>query len=54
MIGLFGRFGWNNEDVYVVKWEASGGFNLKGLIPGREEDKIGVGFAGMVRAEFNF
>ena len=54
MIGLFGRFGWNNEDVYVVKWEASGGFNLKGLIPGREEDEIGVGFAGMVRAEFNF
>lgn len=47
-IGLFGRFGWNNEDVYVVKWEASGGVNLKGLIPGREEDEIGLGFAGLV------
>ncbi len=47
-IGLFGRFGWNNEDVYVVKWEASGGLNLKGLIPGREEDEIGIGFAGLV------
>ncbi len=46
-IGLFGRFGWNNEDVYVVKWEASGGANLKGLIPGREEDEIGLGFAGL-------
>jgi carbohydrate-selective porin OprB len=48
MIGLFGRFGWNNEDVYVVKWEASGGVNLTGLIPGREEDTIGLGFAGLV------
>jgi hypothetical protein len=47
-IGLFGRFGWNNEDVYVVKWEAAGGVNLKGLIPGREEDEIGLGFAGLV------
>jgi hypothetical protein len=47
-IGLFGRFGWNNEDVYVVKWEASGGLNVKGLIPGREEDEIGIGFAGLV------
>jgi hypothetical protein len=48
MIGLFGRFGWNNEDVYVVKWEASGGVNLTGLIPGREEDTIGIGVAGLV------
>jgi len=48
MIGLFGRFGRNNEDVYVVKWEASGGVNLKGLIPGRDEDTIGIGFAGLV------
>jgi hypothetical protein len=47
MIGLFGRFGWNNEDVYVVEWEASGGVNLKGLIPGREEDNLGVGFAAL-------
>jgi outer membrane murein-binding lipoprotein Lpp len=48
MIGLFGRFGWNNEDVYVVKWEASGGVNLKGLIPRREDDQIGLGLAGLV------
>ncbi|MFO7707777.1 MAG: carbohydrate porin [Desulfobacterales bacterium] len=47
-VGLFGRFGWNNEDVYVVKWEASGGLYLKGLIPGREDDEIGIGFAGLV------
>jgi hypothetical protein len=47
MIGLFGRFGWNNDDVYVVQWEASGGVNLKGLIPGRDEDNLGVGFAAL-------
>lgn len=47
MIGLFGRFGWNNDDVYVVQWEASGGVNLKGLIPGRDQDTIGLGFAAL-------
>jgi len=47
MIGLFGRFGWNNDDVYVVGWEASGGVNLKGLIPGRSEDNLGVGVAAL-------
>jgi hypothetical protein len=47
MIGLFGRFGRNNDDVYVVQWEASGGVNLKGLIPGRDEDNLGLGFAAL-------
>jgi hypothetical protein len=47
IIGLFGRFAWNNDDVYVVQWEASGGVNLKGLIPGRAEDNLGVGFAAL-------
>jgi hypothetical protein len=47
MIGLFGRFAWNNDDVYVVGWEASGGVNLKGLIPGRDEDNLGLGFAAL-------
>ena len=48
MIGLFGRAAYNNEDVYVVKWEASGGLNVKGLIPGRDEDEIGLGIAALV------
>jgi hypothetical protein len=48
MVGLFGRAGWNNEEVYVVKWEASGGLNVKGLLPGREDDEIGLGFAALV------
>jgi hypothetical protein len=47
MIGLFGRFAWNNDDVYVVGWEVSGGVNLKGLIPGRSGDNLGVGFAAL-------
>jgi len=47
-IGLFSRLGWNNEEVYVVKWEASGGLNVKGLIPGRTEDEIGIGLAALV------
>jgi hypothetical protein len=47
MLALFGRFGWNNDDVYVVGWEASGGVNLKGLIPGRDEDNLGLGFAAL-------
>jgi len=47
MIGLFGRFGRNNDDVYVVQWEASGGVNLKGLIPSRDEDNLGLGFAAL-------
>jgi hypothetical protein len=48
MVGLFGRFGWNNEDVYVVNWEASGGVDVKGLIPGRDEDNLGIGFAALI------
>ncbi len=46
-IGLFGRFGWNNDNVYVVQWEASAGVDLKGLIPGRREDTIGLGLAAL-------
>ncbi len=46
-VGVFGRFGWNNADVTVVQWEASAGLNVKGLVPGREEDEIGLGLAGL-------
>ena len=48
VIGLFGRLGYNNKDVYVTTWEASGGLNLKGLIPGRAEDNLGLGFAALI------
>ena len=44
MIGVFGRFAWNNDEVYVVEWEASGGLSLKGIIPKRDEDAWGWGW----------
>jgi hypothetical protein len=47
-VGLFGRLAWNNDDVYVVAWEASGGLSLKGLIPSRNEDVLGMGVAALV------
>jgi hypothetical protein len=46
-IGLFGRAAWNNEEVYIVKYELSGGVNLKGLLPDREDDEIGLGLAAL-------
>ncbi len=46
-IGLFGRFGFNDDRVYVVRKELSGGVNLKGLGPQRREDEIGLGLAAL-------
>jgi hypothetical protein len=37
-----------SKDVYVTTWEASGGVNLKGLIPGRAEDNLGLGVAALI------
>jgi hypothetical protein len=48
MLGLFGRLGYNNKDVYVTTWEALGGVNLKGLIPGRAKDNLGLGLAALI------
>ena len=47
-VGLFGRLGYNNDDVYIVQWETSGGLNFKGLVPGRDEDNIGLGVAALI------
>jgi len=46
-VGLFARFGYSNNEVYVAPWFWSVGANLKGLIPSRDEDEIGVGIAGL-------
>jgi carbohydrate-selective porin OprB len=48
MLGFFGRLGFNNKDVFVTTWEASGGVDLKGLIPGRAEDNLGLGVAALI------
>lgn len=45
--GLFGRFGYQNEDVYEVPWFWSAGSSLKGLLPARENDEWGLGVAGL-------
>lgn len=46
-LGVFGRFGYSNEKVYEVPWFWSLGAVLTGPIPGRAEDQIGVGIAGL-------
>lgn len=46
-VGLFGRFGYQNEDVYEVPWFWSAGANLKGLVAARGEDAWGLGVAGL-------
>ncbi len=46
-VGLFGRFGYHNDEVYEVPWFYSLGTAITGLIPSREEDEIGFGFAGL-------
>ncbi len=35
-VGLFGRFGYQNEDVYEVPWFWSAGTSLKGLLSSRK------------------
>ena len=49
-IGLFGRWSWNdgkNEIMAFTDIDASlsGGFSIKGARWGREDDKIGIGYA---------
>lgn len=44
-VGLFGRFGWANPDYSELHWFWSIGGQWQGLIPGRDDDVLGVGFA---------
>ncbi len=46
-VGLFGRFGYHNEDAYEVPWFWSAGVNWKGILPLRAEDQLGIGLAGL-------
>jgi hypothetical protein len=46
-VGLFARFGYQNEEVYEVPWFWSAGTQIKGLLPVREEDELGMGVAGL-------
>jgi hypothetical protein len=46
-LGVFGRFGYHNEEVYEVPWFWSLGAVLTGPIPARGDDQIGLGIAGL-------
>jgi len=46
-IGLFGRFGYQNDEVYEAPIFYSIGASLRGIIPTRKDDEIGIGFAGL-------
>ncbi|NLJ29496.1 MAG: hypothetical protein GX433_16015 [Deltaproteobacteria bacterium] len=46
-VGLFARLGYQNDEVYEVPWFWSVGSNLKGIIPCRGDDEIGLGVAGL-------
>jgi porin len=43
-IGLYGRFGFADEDTSPIDWFVGAGLAAKGLIPGRDADQLGVGF----------
>ena len=46
-IGVFGRFGYQNDEVYEAPIFYSAGAYIKGLIPIRKDDELGIGFAGL-------
>ncbi len=43
--GLFARAGLVDEDTNVVSWSASVGLGGRGIIPSRDDDTFGIGFA---------
>ncbi|MEW6001158.1 MAG: carbohydrate porin [Nitrospirota bacterium] len=46
IIGVFARFGWQNDKAVIVHDEIySGGVNINGKLWGREKDEIGLGYA---------
>ena len=49
-VGVFARLAYNNKQVYPVEWFWSLGASLKGLIPTRGDDVLGLGIAGLVAA----
>jgi porin len=44
-LGVFGRAGWADEDVNEIEVFASAGLHYQGLVPGRDDDVLGIGFA---------
>ena len=46
-LGLFARFAYSSRDAYDTDWFWSVGANLKGIIPSRDKDELGIGIAGV-------
>ncbi len=46
-LGLFARVAYSSEDAFDSDWFWSVGANLKGIIPGRDKDELGLGVAGL-------
>ena len=44
-LGLFARAGIADEDTNPIDWSLSVGLGGRGLIPGRDNDTFGIGFA---------
>jgi porin len=44
-VGAFLRVGFADEDTNPIEWTASAGLAAKGLVAGREDDTMGVGYA---------
>jgi porin len=44
-LGAFARAGWADEEVNEIESFASAGLNYQGLLPGRDNDVLGIGFA---------
>jgi porin len=44
-VGLFLRAGTADPDTNPIEWIVSGGIAAKGLLPGRDRDTLGVGYA---------
>ncbi len=47
-IAVFGRAYWHDEEVYTIPWAFSCGVSADGLIPGRDDDVLGLGAAFLV------
>jgi porin len=43
--GIFARAGFADPDTNPIEWIVSGGIGAKGVIPGRDRDAMGIGYA---------
>ena len=44
-VGLFARFGIADDDTNPIAWSFSAGLGGRGILPGRDDDTFGLGFA---------